>query len=281
MAAWESPGFVAVVVGPDGKPIREIAEDGKRTVRLPFGSEYKLRLKNKTRARAYVRIEIDGMDALSGKKLVMPADCTKDIERFLEGDNSKGAKYKFVEAGNSAVTDPTSGENGRIRIIFEPESVPVVTTTLTTSGADFTTKGVPFAGGGILRGMGMGSTIGASYNSSGGVTNAAYHVGTPTSSNNFHMDVESLKADAGATVGGAMSGQQFQDTNEWFPTLAPVTIDLWMKGPKVEAPRPFTVYSYPGQPVIINGVAFPGCTSCISADYVSVTVPRHLVNLQP
>lgn len=261
MAAWEAPGFVALVVGPDGKPIREFNEEGKRTVRVPFGTEYKLRFKNKTNARAYVRVEIDGMDALSGKKLIMEPNCSKDLERFLEGDNSKGRKFQFVTAGNAGVSDPSSGENGLVRVIFEPEATVVVTTVIGSAGGLVTKPAYDgwSSGSGILR----GANIGGTYMS---CSNAAPSSGTFTSSNNVNigatLDCMSMPAptnvqeaatksykDVGATAAGSVSGQQFLDTNEYFPTLLPVTLDLWIRGPKVETPRP-------ADTVIVDGVLY-------------------------
>lgn len=263
MAAWEAPGFVALVVGPDGKPIREFNEEGKRTVRVPFGTEYKLRFKNKTNARAYVRVEIDGMDALSGKKLIMEPNCSKDLERFLEGDNSRGRKFQFVTAGSAGVSDPTSGENGLVRVIFEPESVPVVTTVLSSSGFTTTASLGGWSGGGILRGMSIGSSApNSSYmvNSvsptSGGATfaSSSLNIGVPANvqdaATKHYIDSMNMpKTDAGATAAGSESSQQFLDTNEYFPTLLPVTLDLWIRGPKVETPRP-------ADTVIVDGVLY-------------------------
>lgn len=257
MAAWEAPGFVALVVGPDGKPIREFNEEGKRTVRVPFGTEYKLRFKNKTSARAYVRVEIDGMDALSGKKLIMEPNCSKDLERFLEDDNSRGRKFQFVTAGSAGVSDPTSGENGLVRVIFEPESIPVVTASLSSAGFTTTAASGGWSGGGILRGASVGgaymcnttnSADGAAFSSNSCIINLPANVQIDTSK--LHSGHATLpKTDAGATAAGSESVQKFQDTNEYFPTLVPVTLDLWIRGPKVETPRP-------ADTVIVDGVLY-------------------------
>jgi hypothetical protein len=254
MSAWEK-GFVAVILDSNGKPIREFNEGENRTVRVPFDSEYILRFKNTTDARAYVRIEIDGMDVLGGKRLILPAKTTKDLERFLEGDNTKGRKFKFVTAGGPGITDPTSAENGLIRVIFEPESV--VTTLLMTTGSLGVTA--PCMSSGILRGGSdlvntgiLGSVIGTAYNCSEASISSAVNTGAiqPTTTTNMCLDRDgnshkkmARRTDIGATSTGSASGQRFTDSNEWFPTLAPIQIDIWMRGPKVvDEPKPFICY---------------------------------------
>jgi hypothetical protein len=254
MAAWSAPGFVAVIVGQDGKTIVEQNEEDKRTVRVPFGTEYKLRFKNTTKARAYVRVEIDGMDVLSGKKLIMEPNCTKDLERFLQGDNLKGKKFQFVSANSAGVTDPTASENGLIRVIFEPEAVTTVTTSTHIGGGFITSPAYGGNGGSpILRGMAMGLNTGALSSFSNAAPSGTAYVcnsnAALSDASNFHIGTQAMPADLGATAAGSTSEQQFQDTNEFFHTLPPVTLDIWMKGLKVEVPRP-------AETVVIDGVLY-------------------------
>jgi hypothetical protein len=55
--------FIAVV-----KHKGRIMRDTNGVVRLPFGSEYSVLLKNKDSKTAVVRIEIDGEDVMSGHR---------------------------------------------------------------------------------------------------------------------------------------------------------------------------------------------------------------------
>lgn len=243
MAAWSQPGFVAAIIGNDGKPIREHNENGQRVARIPFGSEYKVLIKNKTSARAYVNVEIDGMKAITnGKLLVRPGEFL-DLERFVDSLN-EGKKFKFVEAGNSAVQDPTSSENGRIRVIFEPESI------MTTAYVPPLTAGgwspvPPAAPGGWAP---IGSPITSFHMSSGSIlrgmsTSSCVNSSAPTyGAVNCAVPTTDKMSDAGATVDGGHSTQAFQSTAEWFPTLAAVTIDIWLKGPTVEVKKPFVCF---------------------------------------
>jgi hypothetical protein len=273
-------GFVAVVLDSTGKPIRELNENNQRTVRLPFGSEYRLRLKNNTGSRAWALIDIDGMDALSGSKLLLRPGQTLDVERFLEGDNNKGARFKFVEAGSAGVTDPTSGENGRIRVTFEPEYVWPVTfttsytppgatcggtyTTLSGSGGTITAKGLNLSANCVSSNSAGLATSGSCYinNASIGATNAT----------------NSVASELGATVQGSQSNQAFQDTAESFSTTTPVIIDIWMRGPKVEVEAPYK-FDMRSNPPYLNGVMLQGVEWSITSGELCVKLPLHKVDL--
>ena len=114
-------GFAVAVINSKNQIQRELAKNGVRTVRLPFDSEYKLRLKNKTKNTAIAEIFIDGMSAsLDGKKLVLPPETTIDVERFVDTE-TQGPRLKFVKPDHADVQDPTTVEIGRIRVVFYPQ----------------------------------------------------------------------------------------------------------------------------------------------------------------
>ena len=62
--------FVAVVKC-KGKVLREYS-DG--TIRLPFGSEYSIYLKNEETRKALVDIKVDGENVLKGHKLILDGE---------------------------------------------------------------------------------------------------------------------------------------------------------------------------------------------------------------
>jgi len=95
-----SNGFVASIILKN-KPLREFKYGGKRTVKVPFGSEYIIRLKNKSKEPALVDVSIDGTDVLNGAELVLKAGETMDLERFVD-DNSKGKKFKYISLEEGA-----------------------------------------------------------------------------------------------------------------------------------------------------------------------------------
>jgi len=117
---------LAIAVKVNGRVLRENGD----TVRLPFGSEYSIFVKNLNSVPALVKIEIDGQDIADGQGFIVKANDSVDIERFLKGKNmSKGNRFKFiertgrVEAGRGGI----QVEDGLIRIEheFEREQVPV------------------------------------------------------------------------------------------------------------------------------------------------------------
>lgn len=206
MMAYQKPGFVVAIISPDGKPYREFT-DGSTTCTVPFGTEYKIRIKNKTRARARVSVDIDGMPVFVGQQLIMDPDSTTDLERFVD-NLSTGKKFKFVEAkAENGVQDPTSEKNGLVRVTVYPED---------------TETWVP--------------KLGPSLN----WTLDSFQCSTLENTRGFAPTCEatyscSSAAPAGATVGGSLSSQSFTLSTQYFPVLAPISFDIWLKGPQVSA----------------------------------------------
>lgn len=88
--------FVMCVVQ-DGQPVKEL---GNGVVKLPFGSEYSLRFRNKNNRRAVVQIFIDG-ENVSGEGYVIPANDFVDIKRHHDVDRS----FKFVSLDSADAQD--------------------------------------------------------------------------------------------------------------------------------------------------------------------------------
>ena len=86
----------------NGRPQKELANG---TVKLPFGVEYVLRLRNKNNRRALVKIFIDG-ENVSGNGYIIPANDYVDIKRHSEVDRS----FKFVALDSEEAID--YGKNG-------------------------------------------------------------------------------------------------------------------------------------------------------------------------
>ena len=108
----------------DGKVLREFGD----TVYLPFGAEYKIRLKNLNSTRAKVLIEIDGDPVTNGGVVLDPGQTT-DLERFIRNGNlSSGNRFKFIE--RSTKVEEHRGiqvEDGIITIRYEFEIAQCVT----------------------------------------------------------------------------------------------------------------------------------------------------------
>lgn len=121
---------LAIAVKTNGKVLREQGD----TVFVPFGSEYTLYIKNMHSLRALVRIEIDGTDgtdgtdATEGTSLIVPANGSIEIERFIKAGNfDKGQRFKFIERTSKIENGPRGikTEDGLIRVEFEFEREPI------------------------------------------------------------------------------------------------------------------------------------------------------------
>lgn len=110
---------MAACVKVGGKVLREHGE----VVALPFGAEYSLSFKNLNTVRALVAVEIDGVSATDGTRLIVPANGTVELERFIRGGNLEdGNRLKFIE--RTARIEEHRGvgaEDGLVRVTFEFE----------------------------------------------------------------------------------------------------------------------------------------------------------------
>jgi len=102
----------------DGYPVREFGERENKRVALPFNSEYKIRLKNKNNKGCTAKVFIDDKQVSKLGDLIINANGTIDLERFIDGSLDSGKKFKFVPLDHPDVDDPTSSENGIIRVEF-------------------------------------------------------------------------------------------------------------------------------------------------------------------
>lgn len=86
--------FVGVVVN-RGKIMRESRNElGENVVKLPFGSEYAVRLKNLNTVKAVVDVEIDGSRAAQG--LIINPGTSFELKGFLEGLRVRN-RFRFIE----------------------------------------------------------------------------------------------------------------------------------------------------------------------------------------
>ena len=243
------PGFVIAILH-NNKPLRESFQNGSQTVCLPFGDEYTLRLKNKTGFRAYASVTIDGTEVSPGRRFLLHAGQTLDLERFiLDGDLEKGKRFKFIslEEGTRTgeIQDPTNALNGLISVSFYPEQI----WTLTTPLPHWLNQPIQPAVGSFL---GYNSTLercgpggvaqdfyAAINGSSGGVCSPLVMGASGATScvndlaTAFAVNSSSPVAptsSAGATVEGSDSSQRFTDSHESFVVGGPITMTIQLKG---------------------------------------------------
>ena len=81
----------------DGNTQQELANG---TVKLPFGAEYAIRLRNKNSRRAVAKLFVDG-ENVSGNGYIVPANDHVDIKRHWDKD----VAFKFVELDSPEAVD--------------------------------------------------------------------------------------------------------------------------------------------------------------------------------
>ncbi len=203
-----------------GAPVREIG--GK--VHLPFHSDYKVRLKNKNAfLRAKARVWIDGRQVSNLGDFILKPNETLDIERFLDERMDKGRKFKFVPLSDGRVNDPTDAENGIIKVEFyrEKQWDPPRRGPFTISSE----KGSFSPHSADANWVYTSTTPLGSINLGGGTTSSCYVSNSVSSTNDSYIPVN-----AGATVEGGHSGQQFTYAVDFQTETYPTTLELRIRG---------------------------------------------------
>lgn len=195
--------FVACIKS-QGKILREFKDE----VRVPFGSEYSILLKNLNTVRALATVTIDGEDVSAGHQLVIPANGQFELSRFIRNGNLlEGNRFKFIER-TAGVENGRGGiqlEDGLIRVEFAYERVvkPVV-----YPRTDWYTKQV------LYRGAGLDTPVFGDFYSTSAVGMAMTCSTAPMATNSSTVSTKSLRSaaipnEAGVTVPGSVSNQQF------------------------------------------------------------------------
>jgi len=264
-------GFILSVLH-NGNPIKEFAENGQRTCTVPFDQEYKIRLKSKNSKRAKVKVFIDGSNICSGdRSFILYPNQTIDIERWVDS-NEQGKKLKFTSLEKAKLTgevnDPTSSDNGMIRVEFYEE---FHTLRSLIDGLTYTNGTVTYPGGTPTTVISSGSTATNSSLSgslSSSVTNCStttscstgvFAGSTLTSSFSLPTSEDVRIKHAGVTTQGADSSQLFTQGVDFPTSMQPTIITL-----KLRAPAYVERMSVP-----VEGKAF-GYLVKISSNFVEV-----------
>ncbi len=192
---------LAVALKSAGKVLREFGE----TVYVPFGNEYSVLIKNLNSMRALVKIEIDGVDVGDGTKFIIDPNSNVELERFIKNSNLKnGNRFKFIERSDSIEQHRGIGvEDGIVRIEFNFEKIFSLPPNNWTN--DWNNNNNTLLRGNIAGNIIIGQTTFTTSNND------------VSSQVNYSADIPTAVNDAGITVPGSVSNQQFQD-GDWFPT---------------------------------------------------------------
>lgn len=255
---------LAIAIKSNGKVLRE----QKDTVLLPFGSEYSVFIKNLNTVRALVHIEIDGQDVGEGGFVVYGNDSI-DIERFIRNGNLKeGNCFKFIERTASIEKHRGVGvEDGLIRVEFQfekPVPVPVYYPWNDPWSNYYKKNGPHFdpnwrstcSGGGMTRsfnGPTKGSSMGNNIQCSNTTYTASSCDGSSSDGVDYSASAQMSVNDAGITVPGSVSDQQFHTVFS-FPLEATKHVIVMKLLGETETGKKIV------EPVTVKSK--PKCTSC-------------------
>ena len=91
-------------------------------VMLKDNTKYSIYMKNTTGDRYKATILVDGIDVLGGQSLVINANSSATLDRYmLDGNLTSGKSFLFVEATDSRVPDAKAPSNGKIEVKFYKE----------------------------------------------------------------------------------------------------------------------------------------------------------------
>lgn len=241
----------AIKVG--GKIVREF----KDKVVVPFGSEYSILLKNLENRRAMVSVFIDGAEMASG--LVVDARSEMELERsIVSGNLNQGNRFKFIERTESIENHRGIGAtDGLIEVRFAYEYKPPVYApyndwnkkigsadpynpwqlTAPPSWTTWSNTAPP--------GIAVYSSATAT-DSAQGILRSAASVSSPTVDSATKISTQGFINDAGITVPGSISNQEFK-TVSWFPVEAEESMVFHIVGFIDETPveKPILVASKP------------------------------------
>lgn len=210
-----------------------ILRENKERVRIPFGSEYSVLVKNLNSVRAHFKLSIDGKNTsdISDGKIIIGPNQEVEIERYITGGNyNQGNKFKFIE--RTAAVEQHRGigaEDGLVRVEFWKEQVdtyqpyiPYCPDPRRRRRTDpwFPDRRNPFSpmwkSSGILRSSGItGQSI--TSNSLFSPTSVTQTSGSLMSETQCFNSANFSPGEVGVTAPGSISNQQFV-SGEYFPT---------------------------------------------------------------
>lgn len=195
---------MVVAVKANGKILREF----KDIVRIPFGSEYSLLIKNLHNVRAQVSVEIDGQDVLDGRALVANPNSEVELTRFVN-DLHSGNALKFIE--RTAGIEQHRGiklDDGIIRVSWKYE-LPNQVDYLISKHSYLRSRRVNFSANNISGDMGNIGPSGPQGYYSGNVMYCADPSNTQFLGNAEPMHDAMAACDIGITVPGSINNQKF------------------------------------------------------------------------
>lgn len=204
-----------------GKVLKERGDQ----VFLPFGSEYSILIKNLNSLKAKVKIFIDGTDVFDGSQLVVDGTSgnnSMEIFRFVKNGNmNEGNCFKFIER-TSDIEEfrGVQAEDGIVRVEFQfaPASAPYVVPAWQNPWYQpplYPNNPSPL----MKRHFSTQPVINTAGTEASNINNAALYSAEPVrcaASPMQDSQISTFASNAGITVPGSISNQQFQTTGDFI-----------------------------------------------------------------
>jgi len=199
-----------------GRILRETFGDGESIVKLPFGSEYEILIKNLETRKALINISIDGVNVSDGSIIVEP-NSSSHLEGFIKGYSVRN-KFKFIEK-----TEEISNHRGdriddgliRIEYTFEAPQPQIIYDYHYYPHYHWPWYNLTYCNSPHYESKSSGSGKGSSSESPGDFSGAVQCNNVQVQ--NFCSQVQNVSNDQGITVLGSHSDQHFQ--NGYIGTL--------------------------------------------------------------
>jgi len=175
-------GFIAAVKC-GGNVLREF---NSGVIKLPFGADYSIILKNKSKRKALVGVRIDGEDVIDGNKLIVCYDSPFELKGYMDGRTVKNS-FRFIErTGKISSFRGNKLEDGLVEIYFSFEQEPI----------DYIFDAIDYIFDGGYRGDNRYATCNVASNNICSSVSTSY-------------TTEALRNDIGITVKGKPTSQNF------------------------------------------------------------------------
>lgn len=225
---------LVAVIKCDGRILR----DEKDLVKLPFGSEYSILIKNLSMERALVSVRIDNINVLNYNKIVIDANADHEIFGFMNKSGAITNKFKFIQKTEKIVEHRGDNiDDGFINISFQFEKpyIPPVVTYYPPK-----TESWIYGPTGVsnCRDVNAVGIFSCQASHSGPLTSAAINYCCTDSIKNCE-----IQQDEGITVKGSQLNKQYENTfvRELYPEKHNIIIRL--KGFSNNAPIVSPVYT--------------------------------------
>lgn len=208
----------------------KILRENNNQVKIPFGAEYSIYIKNLDSVRCQFKVSIDGKNATSDNWIIVEPNSSVELERSINNGNfNKGNKFKFIERTTDIENHRgIKADDGLVRIEYQfekrwPKQEPIIYPEPYKPWVQPLIPN-PYDKWPYNNGIWCQSNIGSTYNTAQGIGSSVYttalnNCDSQTSTQHMNSLTRTVNTDSqsGITVPGSESYQKFT-TGSWFFT---------------------------------------------------------------